>query len=78
MGTDIGGGLLWRVNGSEVANYGFRDNDNFPVDFTVSSPLVGVMIVAVNGSRVDGDSFNITSVFIVTDYIYSKWSNSAM
>ena len=52
VGTQIGAGLFWEVNGSTVASYQFRVTDTFPQNLSVSinPTLNGVMAEVISAS----------------------------
>ena len=56
------------VNGSEVADYGYRAGQEFPFVLDVDPPLDGVtaIITDVDGPT-DGNLFNITSILSVSN-----------
>ena len=66
VGTEITSSLFWLVNGSEVADYGYRASHEFPFVLDVDPPLDGVTAVVTD---VDGPTnnnlFNITSILSV-------------
>ena len=62
VGTQIGGGLFWRVNGSTVAMYRFQDTIQYPFHLAVNPPLDSVTAVVTTVS-INYNTFqiNITS-----------------
>lgn len=64
-GTDIGAGILWRVNGSTAATYVYLINHSFPRKVPVVVPLEGVTIHVSYVTR-DGNRY-ITSTLRADD-----------
>ena len=68
VGTGITSSLFWFVNGSEVADYGYRADHEFPFVLDIDPPLdeVTAVITDVDGPN-DNNLFNITSILSVSN-----------
>ena len=69
MGTEVGGGLSWVVNGTgTLATYTFvvSDMTPFPRNLSITLPLDGVMAAVTSASiSIDSNSVDINSVLSV-------------
>ena len=73
MGTQISPSLFWLVNGSTVATYAHRVNDNspFPRPMTIIRPLDGVMAEVTSATTNPNvtNTIDVTSVLSVSDVL---------
>ena len=67
VGIEITPTLFWFVNGSEVADYGYRGDHVFPFVIDIDPPLDGVTAVITEVDRTTNNLFNITSIFSVSN-----------
>ena len=69
VGTQIGAGLFWEVNGATLVSYGFRVTDTFPQTLMMEHPLEGVvaMVTSASINPPGASTIDITSVLSVRD-----------
>ena len=49
-GTEVGGGLAWRVNGTDHVTYAFVHDHSFPRTVNLNPHLMGVEVIIVSAS----------------------------
>ena len=67
VGTEITSSLFWFVNGSEVADYGYRAGQEFPFVLDVDPPVDGVTAIITDVDGPTDNVFNITSILSVSN-----------
>ena len=63
--TDIAAVLHWELNDTNIGGYIFNPMDRYPLNLTVTSPLINS--IQVTSATVDGYSFSIISTLRVSD-----------
>ena len=63
--TDISAVLRWELNDNSIGEYTFYSMDGYPLDLTVTSPLIDS--IKVISATLDGNSLDIASTLRVSD-----------